>query len=116
LAVFGPLFFWLDPPKNALWPKVVLRIGCAKGLWPRKPEVNCPDLKTNITMEANIMATHEHFKLGNLVKAGVNYGFDIVDEHKKPLFSITYHTEVEAKAAHTAIERALAKAVAVGTR
>jgi len=56
------------------------------------------------------------FKLGNVVKAESNYGFDIVDEHKTPLFSIIYPTEVQAKAAHTAIETALAKAVAVGTR
>src|SRR5208337_3048848 len=74
------------------------------------------NLKTNITKEANIMATYKHFKLGNVVKAESNYGFDIVDEHKTPLFSIIYPTEVQAKAAHTAIETALAKAVAVGTR
>ena len=33
-----------------------------------------------------------------------------------PLFSIIYSTEAQAEAAHTAIETALAKAVAVGTR
>jgi hypothetical protein len=97
-------------------PKVVLRISCAKRLWRRKLEVNCPDLKTNMTKEVNIMATYKHFKLGNVVKAESNYGFDIVDEHKTPLFSIIYPTEAQAKAAHTAIETALAKAVAVGTR
>jgi hypothetical protein len=96
-------------------PKVVLRISCAKRLWPRELEVN-PDLKTNMTKEVNIMATYKHFKLGNVVKAESNYGFDIVDEHKTPLFSIIYPTEAQAKAAHTAIETALAKAVAVGTR
>jgi hypothetical protein len=69
-----------------------------------------------MTKEANIMATYKHFKLGNVVKAESNYGFDIVDEHKTPLFSIIYPTEVQAKAAHTAIETALAKAVAIGTR
>ena len=62
------------------------------------------------------MATYKHFKLGNVVKAEPNYGFDIVDEHNPPLFSIIYSTEAQAKAAHTAIETALAKAVAVGTR
>ena len=45
------------------------------------------------------MATYKHFKLGNVVKAESNYGFDIVDEHKTPLFSIIYPTEVQAKAA-----------------
>jgi len=73
-------------------------------------------LKTNMTKEANIMATYKHFKLGNVVKAESNYGFDIVDEHKTPLFSIIYPTEVDANAAHTAIKTALAKAAAVGTR
>jgi hypothetical protein len=96
------------PSRLANWPR--------KTFMARKLEVNCPGLKTNMTKEANIMATYKHFKLGNVVKAESNYGFDIVDEHKKPLFSIIYHTEVEAKAAHTAIESALAKAVAVGTR
>ena len=46
------------------------------------------------------MATYKHFKLGNVVKAESNYGFDIVDEHKTPLFSIIYSTEAQAKAAH----------------
>ena len=61
------------------------------------------------------MATYKHFKLGNVVKAESNYGFDIVDEHT-PLFSIIYSTEAQAEATHSAIETALAKAVAVGTR
>ena len=62
------------------------------------------------------MATYKHFKLGNVVKAESNYGFDIVDEHKNPLFSIIYPTEAQAKGAHTAIQTALAKALAIGTR
>lgn len=62
------------------------------------------------------MAIHNRVRLGNVIKAGSNYGFDIVDENNNPLMSIIYPTEAEAKAARAAIETALAKAVAVGTR
>ncbi len=35
------------------------------------------------------MATYKHFKLGNVVKAESNYGFDIVDEHQTPCFRLS---------------------------
>jgi hypothetical protein len=62
------------------------------------------------------MPTYNRVRLGNVVKAGSIYGFDIVDEHNNPLVSIVYATEAEARAARAAIETALAKAVAFGTR
>lgn len=62
------------------------------------------------------MAIYKRVRLGNVVKAGSNYGFDIVDEHNNLLVSIVYPAEAEAKAARAAIETALAKAVALGTR
>jgi hypothetical protein len=94
--------------------KVVLRIGYEKHLWAGKLELSRPE--TNASKEANIMATYNRVRLGSVVKAGSNYGFDIVDEQNNPLVSIAYPTEAEAKAARAAIETALAKAVALGTR
>jgi hypothetical protein len=62
------------------------------------------------------MAIYKRVRFGSVVKAGSNYGFDIVDEQNNPVVSIVYPTEAEAKAARTAIETALSKAVALGTR
>jgi hypothetical protein len=67
------------------------------------------------------MPTYEKFKVGEVLstQAGATgpsrYGFNIINQGGKPLLSIMYSTETEAKEACAVITEALAEAITITT-
>jgi hypothetical protein len=59
------------------------------------------------------MPTHQQFQVEPVQQFLNGHGFNISNQHHRPLFSIVYPSAAEAQAAHDAITAALAGAIEV---
>lgn len=59
------------------------------------------------------MATYQQFQVEAVQPFANGHGFNIANQHHRPLFSIVYPTKAEAEAARNAIIAALTKAIEV---
>jgi hypothetical protein len=57
------------------------------------------------------MIFHQQFSVGQVQRATRGYGFNILGQHRQPVFGSVYRFETEAEAAREAIEQALDKAL-----
>jgi hypothetical protein len=61
------------------------------------------------------MPTYQQFQVEPVQPFLSGYGFNITDQHHRPLFSIVYRTAPEADAARDAVTAALANAIEVSS-
>jgi hypothetical protein len=60
--------------------------------------------------------THENCKLGRVQSIDDGWGFNILNEHSRPLVALTYPTKAEAEAAHVLMAKAITGAVVTPQR
>jgi len=59
------------------------------------------------------MPAHEKFRVGEVMSVDAGKGFNITNQHGRPLLSLVYPTAEKAQVAHDLIKAALVEAIAV---